>query len=372
MQKLFRSLALLFALTLFASACGGGDDAVTDAAPEEDEVVEATTTTSTAAPETTTTESTTTTTEAPSGPMFPLSGEIITDGAASDHPAVVVKISNNDSTARAALLGLDEADVVFEERIEQQATRFAAVFHSSLPTEVGSVRSARTSDVDIVSNLGRPVFAFSGANDGVNAQVRQAENEGLLVRASNELADPQFRRISEFSAPNNLVVDPAALLDKATDSDAPTPIFDYSDNVVDLGVPSAGARVVGRAEAVFAWSAEAGGYLRFEGGQQMVNRNGAPIVSQNVIILTTTYLPSQIDSSSVDAVTVGSNPVTIYSNGFRVEGTWTRDFGRDGYTFETPDGQTIGLTPGQTWVSLAPAGTSNEVGQAGANELLNG
>ena len=375
MLKLIRSIALLCALALFAAACGGGEDEVADDVSSAEEV-EQTSTTTTAAPETTTTEATTTeatttTTEAPSGPAFPLSGVVIPDDATSDHPAVVVKISNNDTTARAALLGLNEADVVFEERIEQQATRFAAVFHSSLPTEVGSVRSARTSDIDIIANLNRPVFAFSGANDGVNAQVRQAENEGLLVRASNELADPQFRRISEFRAPNNLVVDTVGLLDKATDSDAPTPIFDFSDNVVELGTASPGARVEARSEAIFVWSETAGGYLRFENGQQLVGRNGAPLVSQNVVVMTTTYVPSQIDAQSRDAITVGSNPVTIYANGSRVEGTWTREFTRDGYTFETPDGQTIGLAPGQTWVSLAPAGTSVELGQLGATALLN-
>ena len=369
MLKLIRSVALLCALALFAAACGGGDDEVADDAASAEEVEE-TSTTTTAAPETTTTEATTTTTEAPSGPAFPLSGVVIPDDVTSDHPAVVVKISNNDTTARAALLGLDEADVVFEERIEQEATRFAAVFHSSLPAEVGSVRSARTTDIDIISNLNRPVFAFSGANDGVNAQVRQAENEGLLVRASNELADPQFRRISEFRAPNNLVVDTASLLDKATESDAPAPIFDFSDNVVELGAPSPGARVEARSEAIFVWSETDGGYLRFENGEQLVGRNGAPLVSQNVVVMTTTYVPSQIDAQSRDAITVGSNPVTIYANGSRVEGTWSREFTRDGYTFETPDGQTIGLTPGQTWVSLAPAGTSVELGQLGATALL--
>lgn len=368
MQKLTRCVALFCALVLFAAACGGDDDVAEDAAT--DEIVEETTTTTIAAPETTTTESTTTTTEAPSGPAFPLTGEVIAEGSPSDHPAVIVKVSNSDSGDRSAMLGVDEADIVFEERIESAATRFVAVFHSSFPAEVGSVRSWRTSDIDIVSNLNRPVLASSGGNDGVNSQVRQAENEGLLIRASNQLGDPQFRRISEFSAPRNLVVDVPALLDKASDGEAPAPIFDYSDNVVELGVASAGARVQARSEAIFVWSETAGGYLRFVDGQQVVARNGAPVVSQNVVVMTTTYVPSQIDAESRDAITIGSNPVTIYSNGSRVEGTWTREFARDGYTFETPDGQTIGLAPGKTWVSLTPAGTGSELGQQGANALL--
>ena len=102
-----------------------------------------------------------------------------------------------------------------------------------------------------------------------------------------------------------------------------------------------------------------------------MGRDGAPIVSQNVIILTTTYLRSQIDASSVDATTVGSNPVVVYSGGLRIEGTWTREFQRDGYTLETPEGEIIGLAPGQAWVSLAPSNTSAEISQGDADDLLN-
>ena len=374
MKKLFRTIALLCALALVAAACGGGDDADTTDGDVED-AVSATTAPTTEAPATTeapTTTSTTTTTEAPSGPAFPLTGEIIGDGETADHRAVVVKISNNDVTARAALLGLDEADIVFEERIEQDATRFAAVFHSSLPTEVGSVRSGRTSDIDIVANLNSPAFAYSGANNLVEGQIRAAENNGLLNRVSEQLGNSELSRISQFSAPNNLVADVGAVLERVGEGDPPTPIFDYSDNLEEIGaIASSGARVQGRDTVEFVFNEAAGGYLRFDNGQQLVGRDGAPIVSQNVIILTTTYLRSQIDASSVDATTVGSNPVVVYSGGLRIEGTWTREFQRDGYTLETPEGEIIGLAPGQAWVSLAPSNTSAEISQGDADDLLN-
>lgn len=368
MMKLIRLLSLLCALSLIAAACGGDDE---DASAGGD-------TTTTTAPTTTTTEATTTTevststTQVPSGPTMPLTGEPLGDDGVPDHPAVVVKVSNNDSTARRALMGLDQADVIFEERIEVQATRFAAVFHSSLPTEVGSVRSGRTSDVQIVSNLNRPVFAYSGANDGVSSQLREAESSDLLIRASNDMADPQFRRISEFSAPDNLVVDAAALLDKADGGEPPQAIFEYSDNSVGLGAPSPGVRVAAREDAIFAWSPADRGYLRFQGGERASTRDGEDLVIENIVVLTTTYVPSTIDAQSVDAITVGSGPVEIHANGHVVFGTWEREFPRDPYTFTTSDGEVIGLAPGQTWVSLTPAGTSSEIGRAEADELIAG
>ncbi len=368
MNVMVRMAAVLFALALGATACGGDGEEMADTTTSTTSTTSTSSTTTTAAP--TTTESTTTTTEAPdTGPFFPLTGEPIGDDDLADHAAVVIKISNNDDTARQALLGLDEADIVYEERIEQSATRFASVFHSVLPEEVGSVRSGRTSDVQIVANLNRPVFAFSGANDGVHAQIRRAQNEGTLIRASADFADPQFRRISDFRAPNNLVVDAAALLSKAEGGEAPLPVFDYSDNAISLGAPSPGVRIDARSAASYVWSPDEGAYLRFQGLAAHETRDGVQIAPKNVIVLTTTYVPSQVDRSSVDAITIGSGPVVVYSGGFRVEGTWTREFPRDPYTLITADGETIGLARGQTWVSLTPAGTSRPLSLDEADSL---
>lgn len=369
MHKFIRILATLFALSLLATACGGDDDSA-DTAASTTSTTEVETTTTTEAETTTTTESTTTTTEAPDlGPVFPLTGEPIGEADPAAHPAVVIKVSNNNQAARDALLGLDKADIVYEERIEQSATRFASVFHSELPEEVGSVRSGRTSDIDIVSNLNRPVFAYSGANDGVSAQLRAAENDGLLVRSSADFGDSDFRRISGFRAPNNLVANAATLVDRADGGEPPAAVFDYSRNIADLGQPSAGVRVEARSPAVYVWSATDGGYLRFHDRAPHVTRDGNHITPVNVVVLTTTYLPSQIDRASVDAVTVGSGDVVVYSDGFRIEGEWSREFPRDPFTLLTPEGEVIGLAPGQTWVSLTPAGTAAEISANEANSL---
>jgi hypothetical protein len=364
-----RRLVLLICLALVAVACGGGDDAET---AESSTTTAAPTTTTEAVEATTTTEaSTTTTTEAPAptGPTWPLTGVPIggDEPGQPTHPAIVVKISNNDATARSVIRGIDEADIVFEERIEQEATRFATVFHSQLPAEVGSVRSARTSDIDIVANLNGPVFAFSGANDGVLGQVRQADRDGVLAMACEDCGNNQFSLLSDIARPNRTVVDVLGLIDAAGDeSGAPPAIYDYSNNVAEIGEPAPGVRIVARVAANFVWSEADGGWLRFQGPEAHVTRDGVQIAPANVIVMTTEYLPSRIDSSSVDAISVGSKPVVVYSNGHRVEGTWTRETAADGYTLTTADGETIGLAPGQTWVSMTPGGTSVPLTEAEA------
>ena len=380
MHRMLRLWALILALALLAAACGGSDESASDVDEADAAIEETVETESEALTETTTTtpgdddveeeaeESAAQT--APDGPIYPLTGEPLPAEDVAEHAAVVVKISNNDATARDALDGLDVADIIYEERIEVEATRFAAVFHSALPEQVGSVRSGRTSDVQIVANLNRPVFAFSGANDGVHGQLRAAETDGVLLRASADFGDPQFSRISDFSAPDNLVADVSRLVGVAPeDSESPSPLFDYSNNVSELGRPSIGVRAEARTDAEYVWSESDGGYLRYQGGVPFVTRDGVHIAPENVIILTTTYVPSQIDAQSVDAVTIGEGRVEVFSNGSLVVGTWSREFPRDPYTLTTADGEVIGLAPGQTWVSLSPALTSTELTEDEAEAL---
>ena len=353
-------------VAFFAVACGSADSEPLAF------VEEATTTSTTAAPTTTTsttttTTSTTTTTIAPTttadpGPLYPLTGEPIGDGNTSPHAAIVVKVNNNDGTARAALRGIEAADIIYEERIEQQATRFAAVFHSELPTEVGSVRSARTSDIDIVANLNRPVFAFSGANDGVMGQVRAAQRNGWLNFASEDNGNWQFGLTGAFRRPNKTVVNVEGLASVATVSAGPEPLYDYSNNVAKLGTPSAGVSISARVEANFVWDAtQGGGYDRYQVRTAAVTRDGIHVSPANVVVMTTHYRTSSIDSASVDAVSIGSGRVVVYSDGHRVEGTWTRSHREDGYTLTATSGETIGLAPGQTWVSMTPPGTDREI-----------
>ncbi|MGA0218911.1 MAG: DUF3048 domain-containing protein, partial [Ilumatobacteraceae bacterium] len=81
-----------------------------------------------------------------------------------NRPALAVKMPNNPQALPQT--GLNEADVVFEEIINDGITRFAAVFHSQGSDPVGPIRSGRAQDVDILSNLNSPLFAWSGGNPG--------------------------------------------------------------------------------------------------------------------------------------------------------------------------------------------------------------
>src|SRR4051812_36750669 len=156
---------------------------------------------------TTSTTSTTiaTTTTSPPPAVYPLTGLPVTDPAAAARPALVVKIDNADggggNSARPQL-GLNQADVVYEEMVEGSVTRLAAVFQSTDSDPVGPIRSARSTDVAVFSPLNRPLFAWSGANAGFAQLIR----ESPLIDVGYDAHSDVYTRRNETGhvAPHNL------------------------------------------------------------------------------------------------------------------------------------------------------------------------
>ncbi len=272
-------------------------------------------------------------------------------------PAVVVKVSNNSGASRRALLGLDSADIVYEERIEANATRFAAVFHSDLPENVGPVRSGRTTDIQLVRNLGTPVFGYSGSNRGVAAQINEARTNGWLVPFINTDRAP-FARDGRYSAPDNLFVDPASL-GACGNGGTPSPVFTHGAASSTTAQPAASVSLDARSPYRFDWDAGTGTWLRSQDGTAHVTRSGAQLAPENVVVLFVPYVASQIDAASVDAQTVGSGTAWTFRDGTATEGSWSRPGPNSPWTLTDAAGATVTLAPGQTWVVLAPAGSAS-------------
>src|SRR5205823_11259651 len=105
----------------------------------------------------------------------PLTG-IGVGGYTTGHPALVVKIDNVGDVPSGARpqMGINEADVVFEEMVEGGYTRLATVFHSTPADPVGPIRSARSTDVALLTPLNHPLFSYSGANSDFKKLVQES------------------------------------------------------------------------------------------------------------------------------------------------------------------------------------------------------
>ena len=334
--------ALLAVATLVVAACGGSKKE--EAVPEE---------------------TTTTTVVLPTWPLTGLSSaEADTKGA---HPAVVVKMDNSPDARPQT--GIERADIVYELLVEG-ITRFALVFHSELPEPVGPVRSARSSDIDLVSDLSTPLYAWSGGNQGVEREVAAAARKGLLTDASYSAAFGAYFRSSERPAPHNLYVNLPTLLELKAPAGqgAPKPVFTYrTPGAAIAGVPALGLSVdFGMGTVVdYLWDAERGGWRRFQvdgshrrADSATMDRAGGQVTPANVVVMFTAYGQSPSDSRSPMALTVGSGRAIVYTAGQAIEGTWSRPDALSPAVLRDATGAVISLTPGRTWVELPRTGAA--------------
>ena len=350
-----RLVSGLAGLALVAAACGGGGDSTeeTTTLPPETttttttEPAETTTTSTTEAPETTTTEAVV---EEPL--RQPLTGEVVGDEAELvTRPALAVKIDNADG-ARRNHTGLAVADIVFEEIVEAGITRFAAVFHTNDADPIGPIRSGRSQDVDILSSLDEPLFAWSGGNPGVTRLIR----ESFLTDLNWQRNAGSYQR-GPGSTPHNLYSDTGQLyaLTPEDHPGAPPQQFEYllpGDEFEGEPVASFDLALRNR-DATWDWDAEAGTFARTMDGEPHIDKTYGPITAKNVIVLVTEYRPSAIDRNSPEAQTIGSGPAYIFSDGQVVAARWERGLSVAPFTLTSIDGDPIQLNPGNTWVELA-------------------
>ncbi len=348
-------LILLAALAIVAAACSGGSSSASDTSTTTSAAV--TTTTQEFEPlptsSTTTTEAPTTTTTAPKGPVAPLTGLPVDEPVT--RPALVIKIDNH-ALARPQW-GINAADVVYEEVVEGKITRLAAVFNSTDADPVGPVRSARTSDFDILSDLNTPLFANSGGNAIVLRLLRSVDKVNANVNALPNL----FYRERSRRAPHNLLTRTADLWDaKGEEGGTPPALFEYREEGEEL--PASAEDVIGVDIAYggrnvsYDWDPEAQGWARLQEGTPHVDADGLQVAPPNVVIKFIAYGRSVADPTSPEAILVGEGEAWVFTDGKLIRGRWSRPTKTDVTVYTDENGDVIKLTPGRTWIALPRPG----------------
>ncbi|MGI8493428.1 MAG: DUF3048 domain-containing protein [Acidimicrobiales bacterium] len=340
--------AFVLSSSLLASCAGGRHQAAT---------------TTTSAPPTTLPATTTSTTLAPP-PVAPLTGLPEPNPAQQGRPAVVVKIGNTDQARPQS--GVGQADIVYEELVEGGLSRLAAVFQSNYPSQVGPVRSGRTTDLGIIDDLNKPVFAFAGANGLFLPKIRNQPIVDLDENNHGEL----FHRLALAPAPNNLYTNVQALANAAPPGGGPpAQLFSYrpasaapsgagvsSASRVNLSFPAAGV--------AWTWSAAGGLWQRVQNGTPDVDRAGEELGAANVIVQVVPYVTvayaneSGVITPIPEGQLLGSGPAWLFSAGKVVKGTWSRASLTAPTSWSDAGGAPFALSPGGTWIELLPAGAS--------------
>lgn len=362
-RKIRTGAVAVAALGLVLAACGGdgkGDSTTVASSPASQPVTTAVSTTA-ASTTTVTPSSEATTTMAPAEPVMPLTGLPITDPALAQRQALVVKIDNHPDARPQS--GLGQADIVYEENVEQ-LTRFAAVFQTNAPDPIGPIRSGRTQDVLLLGSLNKPIFAWSGGNGGVTAAINGSDFFVVRVDANEFSKQAGTFRSKDRKSPHNLYSTATGLFSLSPEGAEPPPQqFQYlASGQQAAGDAAAGVNLaMDGVKVAWTYDAASGTYARTQDGKPHVDRESGPIAATNVVVLTVDYQPSPADGHSPEAQTIGSGEVTVYTGGKAVTGTWTRADRTAVFTLTADDGSPIRLTPGNTWVELARAGSSSPI-----------
>jgi hypothetical protein len=285
----------------------------------------------------------------PPNAVNPLTGV----GAPPKGPVIGVKI--DDTANGRPQRGVDKADIVYVEQAEGGLTRLLAVFATNEPT-VEPVRSVRASDPELLSQYGRIILVASGGGGDSIPTL----DKSILHGVTMERGGPGFSRDSSRSAPYNLMSNLAAVSSAVKADSAKSIGFQWATNAAGLSATRPAISVhtqVGSTPVEFQWNTLLKRYVRVINGVRQSAADGAPITTPNVIVqfCQVTTDPSDVDvagNPSQYTHSIGRGRVTVFRNGHRIDGSWSRADLTSGTTLRDTKGQPITLAPGGAWVML--------------------
>ena len=263
----------------------------------------------------------------------PLTGLKVDDPAVLERRPLMVRIGN-DPGARPQV-GLNQADIVYEEIAEWWVTRFTAIFLSQDPDTIGPIRSARLINLQLIPQY-QGALANSGGSDGVRWEISQTS---ILNLDEFFVPKPYFYRPNE-GWQTRLAFDAIAGRDYLADEDLESDvnlrgfIFDPAPDFNSL--PSAAVQDANeitipypQQTALARWTYDAATerYLRFTTGDPAVDADGVQVSASNVIVYFADHQDTDIveDSNGATSIRIiinGRGAAWLFRNGKLLKGNW--------------------------------------------------
>ncbi len=277
-------------------------------------------------------------------------------------PPLALKIDNAPTALPQQ--GLQDADIVFEELVEGGLTRFLAIFHSQIPASVGPIRSGRSTDIPLLMPFDGALFGWSGSNWAFRKLLDTfaITDVGLYRNPSH------YWRQTERIPPSNLWVRASQLFNKeAHDPHSSEPLWPYELPEETTSGPSREIKGVkvdwGSTKVEHLWDAARSGWARSQNDDPHVvldlKGEQHELAPENLIIQFTKYvLTNEEDVNGaripLGLVSEGSGTALILKDGGLIEGRWIKANVTVHTDFFDNQGRLIAMSPGSTWVLLAP------------------
>jgi hypothetical protein len=274
----------------------------------------------------------------------------------SNGPVLVVKI--DDTTQAHPQIGLEHADIVYIEQVEGGLTRLAAIYSSVIPQRVGPIRSARISDIEIMSQFGRVAFAYSGAQKkllpviaGANVQDLGAQRQSPTIFTTDPLRVQPYAMVLRADLLMKKIVDEKFNIDSARS------IGFVFGSLPEGGTVTTKATMHWPAATYSAtWSATESRWLLSHNNSTDVADSGVVLGPKTLVIQMVSITPSEykdkVGGVTPFSQTVGSGKAYVLRDGQRFITTWNRPSADSGTTFTFADGAIANFDPGQIWIAL--------------------
>jgi Protein of unknown function (DUF3048) N-terminal domain/Protein of unknown function (DUF3048) C-terminal domain len=290
---------------------------------------------------------------------------LLTGLPGTNGPVLAVKI--DDTPPAHPQIGLEGADVVYIEQVEGGLTRLATIFSqypSSIPAKIGPVRSARISDLEILSQYGKVGFAFSGAQHKLFPKIAAAN---LVDLSANRYPPSIYSRDSTRYAPTNLILNPVPLLLKTLNTSGLSidKVKSVGWNFGNMSNDSKFVKANSISEADLTWPASSY-QVRWSTNTKkwLIDYHHQPdLVASGSQLSVATFIVQIVsitDSEYKDKLggvtpfsnTVGSGLGYLLRDGQAIPITWSRANESVGTNFRLHDGSEAKFAPSQIWIAL--------------------
>jgi hypothetical protein len=273
-----------------------------------------------------------------------------------DGQVLAVKI--DDTNPAHPQIGLEDAEIVYIEQVEGGLTRLAAIFSTVIPQRVGPVRSARISDIDILSQFGRVAFAYSGAQRKLLPVIAAANLQDLGAQRQSPTiytTDPARNQ------PYAMVLRADLLMQKVIENnlkvDAAKNVGFVFGELQEGGVPTQKVEVMWPAATYSAeWSEQESRWLLSHNKKLNRADSGVVLGPTTFVIQMVKISPSEygdkLGGVTPLSETIGTGKAYVLRNGERFVTTWNRATADSGTTFTCSDGTVMNFDRGQVWVAL--------------------
>lgn len=270
----------------------------------------------------------------------------------AEKPVLIVKIDNTGNAQPQA--GIKFADIVYVEEVEWGITRLAAVFSSTMPKEIGPVRSARITDIELTAQYGSPAFAYSGAQKKMMPLI----NHAPFIDVGYGKDYQYYWRAPDRPSVYGLMFNGEKLMAHTPKASLAKDIgFVFGDAPTTGGTPVRSVRADWPEGVLeYVWSEKHQGFqVNFLHGPAQAAEGGHQYAKTAIMQFVREY-PSRFHDHSggytPNSRTVGTGQALVLRDGQMYEATWSRPSADVGTTFTLADGSPLPFATGQVWIGL--------------------